>query len=361
MNIGILSMQHVKNYGSFLQAYALKKTLEDLGHQCEFVKIEKGIYLSGLERNISYLVKMALKRYLNWDAIRTFFIRLKYTKQYQDRFADIYLKELGVYNHALDNYDLVVIGSDEVFNFNQHTWYGYTTQLYGAVNNAKKVISYAGSFGTTTIEVIDNYGVRTSMSNALNNMTAISVRDYNSFQVIKSLLGKEPSINIDPVLLYDYHKLAIEPNEKDYIVVYSYPNRIKGPDEIAAITEFAKCKGKKLISICFYFPWCDKTVIPHPFEVLGYIKNADYVITDTFHGCVMSIKFNRPFVAMVRDSNRQKMSSLLEQFDLSDRMCEQFTNLQDRMESNIDYEQVNAQIEIEKENSLNYLKNSISK
>jgi polysaccharide pyruvyl transferase WcaK-like protein len=192
-------------------------------------------------------------------------------------------------------------------------------------------------------------------------MTAISVRDYNSFQVIKSLLGKEPSINIDPVLLYDYHKLAIEPNEKDYIVVYSYPNRIKGPDEIAAITEFAKCKGKKLISICFYFPWCDKTVIPHPFEVLGYIKNADYVITDTFHGCVMSIKFNRPFVAMVRDSNRQKMSSLLEQFDLSDRMCEQFTNLQDRMESNIDYEQVNAQIEIEKENSLNYLKNSISK
>ena len=243
----------------------------------------------------------------------------------------------------------MVIGSDEVFNFNQHGSYGFTIQLYGDVKNAKKVVSYAGSFGTTTIDVIDKFGVRDRLVAAMNKMVAISVRDSNSFEVVKDLLGEEPSFNIDPVLMFDYQKYAKVPKGKDYIVVYSYPNRIKGKEEIEAIKRFAKEKGKKLISICFYFPWCDETVIPHPFEVLCYMKNADYIITDTFHGCVMSMKFNKQFVALVRDSNRQKMSSLLNQFGLGDRMCEDFGRLKEKMENVIDYVPVNEQIAKETE------------
>lgn len=356
MRIGILSMQHVRNYGSFLQAYALKTTLESFGHQCEFVDIEQGAPLPGLERNLKYLVGMAIKRYFNWSTVKTLLPRRKYTKIYQKRFDNEFLPELGIYKHTFEKYDLVVIGSDEVFNFNQHTSYGFTPQLYGDVRNAKKVISYAGSFGTTTIDVIDKFGVRDRLVQAMSKMTAISVRDTNSFEVVKSLLGKEPSFNIDPVLMFDYQKYAKEPKEKDYIIVYSYPNRIKGKEEIEAIKRFAKEKGKKLISICFYFPWCDDTVIPHPFEVLGYMKNADYVITDTFHGCVMSMKFNKRFVALVRDSNRQKMSSLLNQFGLGGRMCEEFGDLNQRMDNVIDYASVNEIIAKETEKSLTYLK-----
>jgi len=356
MRIGILSMQHVRNYGSFLQAYALKTTLESFGHQCEFVDIEQGVPLPGLERNMRYLVGMAFKRYFNWNAIVSSLGRMKYQKLYYERFDKEYLPELGIHKHTFKEYDLVVIGSDEVFNFNQHTTYGFTTQLYGDVKNAKKVVSYAGSFGTTTISVVDKFGVRDILAKTLGNMAAISVRDNNSFNVVKALLHKEPSFNIDPVLMFDYQKYAKVPNEKDYIVVYSYPNRIKGKDEINAIKRFAKEKGKKLISICFYFPWCDETVIPHPFEVLGYIKNADYVITDTFHGCVMSIKFNKQFVALVRDSNRQKMSSLLNQFGLGGRMCEEFGDLKQRMDNAIDYAPVNEIIAKETEKSLTYLK-----
>lgn len=355
MKIGILSMQHVRNYGSFLQAYALKTTLESLGHQCEFVEIEKGESLPGLERNLKYLVGMAFKRYFNWNAIVSSFGRMKYQKLYYERFDKEYLPKLGIHNHTFSEYDLVVIGSDEVFNFNQHTPYGFSTQLYGDVKKAKRVISYAGSFGTTTLEVIDKFQVREKMTKALKKMSAISVRDTNSFNVVKSLLDIDSSLNIDPVLMFDYQKYAIGPKEKDYIVVYSYPNRIKGKEEINAIKTFAKDKGKKLISICFYFPWCDETVIPHPFEVLGYIKNADYVITDTFHGCVMSIKFNKQFVALVRDSNKQKMSSLLDQFGLGERMCEAFDDLKERIEQKIDYCSVNKQIEVEAKKSLEYL------
>ena len=352
-------MQHVRNYGSFLQAYALKTTLESFGHQCEFVDIEQGNPLPGLERNLKYLVGMAFKRYFNWNAIVSSLGRMKYQKLYYERFDKEYLPELGIHKHTFNEYDLVVIGSDEVFNFNQHTTYGFTTQLYGDVKNAKKVLSYAGSFGTTTIDVVDKFGVRDVIAKAMGRMAAISVRDDNSLNVVKNLLGKEPSYNIDPVLMFDYQKYAKEPKEKDYIVVYSYPNRIKGKEEINAIKRFAKEKGKKLISICFYFPWCDETVIPHPFEVLGYMKNADYVITDTFHGCVMSIKFNKQFAALVRESNMQKMNSLLDQFGLSERACHDITQIGAIVDRDIDYNPVNDLLKKEHIKSIDYLKSNL--
>lgn len=356
MKIGILSMQHVRNYGSFLQAYALKKKLEAFGHQCEFIDIEPGITLPGLERSWRYLIGMGIKRYFNWGTVKTLLPRRKFTKIYQSRFDNEFLPELGTHKHTFEKYDLVVIGSDEVFNFNQHTSYGFTPQLYGDVKRADKVISYAGSFGTTTLQVIDKYGVREQIAAALSKMAAISVRDTNSLLVVKDLLGKEPFMNIDPVLMFDYHKYAVEPEEKDYIVVYSYPNRIKGKDEIEAIRSFAKAKGKKLISICFYFPWCDETVIPHPFEVLGYMKNADYIFTDTFHGCVMSIKFNKKFAAIVRESNLQKMSSLLDLFGLGERACHDITQIGAVVERDIDYNPVNDLLKKEQIKSIEYLK-----
>lgn len=73
----------------------------------------------------------------------------------------------------------------------------------------------------------------------------------------------------------------------------------------------------------------------------------------------MSIKFNKQFVALVRDSNKQKMSSLLDQFGLGKRMCEEFGNLKERMEQKIDYEPVNEQIAIEAEKSKQYLRSCL--
>ena len=362
MKIGILSMQQVRNYGSFLQAYALKYTLESFGHQCEFIDVEPGTILPGYERNFKYFAKKAFQRYFNWSALRTLGTlgkRLKFTKLYHERFDKEFMEELGVYKHTFTNYDVVVIGSDEVFNFNQNTFYGFSIQLFGDVKNANKVISYAGSFGTTTVDVIDRCRVRDAIVNAMSKMAAISVRDTNSFGVVKDLLGKEPSMNVDPVLIFDYQKYAIEPKEKDYIIVYSYPNRFNGKKEVNVIKQFAKQKGKKLISICFYFPWCDETLMPHPFEVLGYMKNADYVITDTFHGCVMSMKFNKQFVTFSRESNKQKLTSLLDQFSLSNRICNTPEEIFMKMEQPIDYKPVNEKIKDETNKALAYLKSNI--
>jgi hypothetical protein len=69
--------------------------------------------------------------------------------------------------------------------------------------------------------------------------------------------------------------------------------RIIEEKEINAIKEMAKKYNKSLLSMEFFYDWCDKIVIPNPFEVLSYFIHADYIITDTFHGALLSLKYNR--------------------------------------------------------------------
>lgn len=351
MKVGILSMQKVMNYGSFLQGFALKKTIEELGHQCEFIDIEQGRVFPELKLSYAFLFKKVVERYMKWDVLT----RLRYTRIFRKRFNTEFFDLLGVNTHTITHFDAVVIGSDEVFNFAQRVPWGYTPQLYGKVSNANKVISYAGSFGHTTMQDIEYYGVKDEIEDSLRSMAAISVRDKNSYELVHKLTGKSPLIHVDPVLMFDYLPYVQLPDLKDYIVVYTYPNRIKDKKEIAAIRSFARKYNKKLISIGFYFPWCDETVIPTPFEVLGYMKQADYIVTDTFHGSVMSLKFNRPFVALVRSSNKQKMTSLLSQFNLANRIVEDINLLEETMLQKSNYDYVNLLLKAERVKSLDYL------
>ena len=355
MKVGILSMQKVKNYGSFLQGFALKKTIEELGHQCEFIDIEQGKIFPELKRSFSFLINKAIERYCKWDV----FTRISYTKRFQQRFQNEFFDLLGANVHTLNHFDVAVIGSDEVFNFAQRVPWGYTTQLYGNIGNADKVISYAGSFGHTTMKDINYFGVKDEITKAMKSMKAISVRDQNSFDIVSKLIGNPPMIHVDPVLMFDYLPYVKPIGRKDYMIVYTYPNRIKDKKEISAIKNFAKKHKKKLISIGFYFPWCDETVIPDPFEVLGYMKGADYIVTDTFHGSVMSLKFNRNFAALVRSSNKQKMTSLLSQFHLQDRIVDNINDLENKLLMTSNYEFVNEELLRERQRSLDYLKNNI--
>ena len=353
--VGILSMQKVRNYGSFLQGFALKSMIESFGYECEFVDIEQGKIFDELKRTPQFLLKKAVERYLKIDV----FTRLKYTKEFNQKFDNEIFDLLSVNKHTITKFDTVVIGSDEVFNFAQRVPWGYTPQLYGKVQNANKVISYAGSFGHTTIDNIEHFGVKQEIANAMNSMAAISVRDQNSFEIVRSLTSIEPIVNVDPVLAFDYTSYVKPSNRKDYIIIYTYPNRIKDNKEISAIRTFAKKHGKKLISVGFYFPWCDETVIPDPFEVLGYIRDADYIVTDTFHGSVMSLKFNKKFASLVRSSNKQKMTSLLQQFGLQERIVDDITKLEDILLPESNYTTTNETLAIESKRSYNYLEQNL--
>lgn len=357
MKIGILSMQEVKNYGSFLQAFSLKKNIEALGHQVEFINIVPGEQLEEYRQPKFVRYKKLFTRLWGWDFIR----RFKSIYQFQNRFSKEFLPYLGVKKKAEDrHYDTVVIGSDEVFNFAQQTWFGFSPQLFGYGLNADKVITYAASFGATDTGKMEALDKRQEVAAYLRNLDSISVRDINSCNTVKELTGTLPKMNVDPVLIYDYSEyIPTQRHKGDYIIVYSYPGRISDKKEIEVIKTFAKSKNLRLLSIGHYFPWCDATVVPTPFEVLAYFRDAAYIVTDTFHGTIFSIKFNKQFATIVRGMNNNKLTSLLEQFGLRDRIVAQLDDLATIEDASIDYDSVNIRIAEEKERSITYLRQNL--
>ncbi len=355
MKVGILSMQKVMNYGSFLQGFALKKTIEGLGHHCEFIDIEQGKIYPEYKRTFLFFIKKIFHHFIKWD----FFYRVKYAMEFRNRFKNEFYEMLEANKHSIKHFDTVVVGSDEVFNFAQNVPWGYTPQLYGMIINTNKSISYAGSFGHTTMNDILYHQLKDEIATHMNKFSAISVRDNNSYNIVKELTKKEPVLHVDPVLMFDYTPYIQPVNLKNYIIIYTYPNRINNRKEINAIKSFANKYNKRIISIGFYFSWCDETVIPTPFEVLGYIQGADYVVTDTFHGSVMSIKLNKKFATIVRNTNRQKLTSLLSQFNLENRIVDNIESLEEKLLPNCDYISINQKIERECIRSLQYLQNNL--
>ena len=350
MEVGIMSMQRVENYGSFLQAYGLKKEIEKLGHMVQFVdyQAEPSVVLPGEEQKsssansrISKAFHMLSPAYRAWrkKQIKMNSTFQEFSKVYNEQF----LPKLDVkkeYN-ICPKLDMLVIGSDEVFNCTQPgNKVGFSRQLFGKNNNAKKVISYAASFGSTTHEKLEQYHIAEEVGELLSKFDWISVRDENSQKIVERLCGFSPASHIDPVLLYDF--LEVEnmsiPME-NYIVVYAYADRIKGK-EAEAIREFAKRENKKILSLGFYQPFCDEYVLASPLEVLAYIKYADYVITDTFHGTVFSIKYQKKFGTIIRDSNRQKLGDLMQRFGVMERQICELEGLRQIMVSELDKEKV---------------------
>lgn len=259
-----------------------------------------------------------------------------------------------VYNPELD---VLVIGSDEVFNCTQsNPDVGYSLELFGKNNNSNKLISYAASFGSTTLEKLDKYNKRDEIAECLKQFDAISVRDKNSYDIVKSLTDVEPFSNVDPVIIsnFDDEVSSIKIEMKDYVIVYAYSGRIT-EEEAVAIQEFAHKRGKKTLSIGVRQAFTDEYVCADPFTMLAYFKNADYVITDTFHGTVFSIKYQIPFATLIRESNKEKLSDLLDKFDLSIRMLTKLSDIDTVIDGCFNKDNVTSYIDNYSNQSVNYL------
>lgn len=351
MEVGIMSMQRVENYGSFLQAYGLKKEIEKLGHTVQFVdyQVEPSVVLSEEEQKSGTANSKILKAFHMlspaYRAWRKKQIKMNSTfQEFSKAYNEQFLPKLNVIKKEYNicpKLDVLVIGSDEVFNCTQPgSKVGFSRQLFGKNNNAKKVISYAASFGSTTYEKLEQYHIAEEVGELLSQFYSISVRDENSRKIVETLCDFFPASHIDPVLLYDFSEVdSISIPMDNYIVVYAYADRIKGK-EAEAIREFAKRENKKILSLGFYQPFCDEYVLASPLEVLAYIKYADYVITDTFHGTVFSIKYQKKFGTIIRDSNRQKLGDLMERFDVTKRQICELEGLRQIMVSELDKEKV---------------------
>lgn len=368
--IGILSMQRIKNYGSFLQAYGLKKLIEEYGHEVEFVDyhVEKPIIVDN-SKNKNILTK-------GIEAIcedASFIQKIQYIK-HKRNFGKKYYHLLNIndnfnYNPKLDT---MVIGSDEVFNCIQsNSNVGYSLELFGKNNNARKLVSYAASFGNTTLDKLRKYNKEKEIASLLKDFDKISVRDMNSKKIVNELTYNDVCINLDPVLIFEFmnHKELI-PNinvKEKYMIVYAYSGRIS-KQESKFIKAFALKNKLKVYAIGGAQRCADKFIDCSPFEVLAYFKNAEFVITDTFHGSIFSIINNKKFATIIRKShgesygNEEKLKFLLEKLDLNTRIIyslNDIESIENKFNSLIDYSKTNAIIDNERKKARRFLKENL--
>lgn len=354
--VGILSMQRIPNYGSFLQAYGLKKIIEDLGNEVVFVDYT---YEAPIVDNKLTMRKLSKKIVDNLNVVKKVKIRKgwKHFKNEYKMFIKKYFNigdEKNIHPQDISN---LVIGSDEVFNCMQGYPVGYSKELFGANYDNINVITYAASFGYTNLEMLEKYGISDEVARYLRNLNAISVRDKNSFNIVNQLIGDSPYQNFDPVLVseFEYSKKV---DLKDYIIVYTYPGRLKKNEE-KYIKEFAKKNNKKIVSLGFYQTIADLNLYVDPLDVFSYFKNADFIITDTFHGTIFSIKTNSKFCTIIRDSNKNKMSDLLKKLKQEDRKVELLKDIDIMYNQEIDYAETNELIRNERKRTIEYLKEKI--
>lgn len=366
--VGILSMQRVINYGSYLQAYALKQMLINNGaSSVEYIDIVKGRELKGYEysglpyklRRLKALLKLIVGgRVLGKKRTIAFMKDVRSKIEYSWGILG-----LSKQHKQPVNLDLAVIGSDEVFHCCQSTSWGFTHQLYGDIPQAKVVCSYAGSFGGTKLSDIKRLGIENEISSELKKLTHISVRDKNSEEIVKAICGITPLRHIDPVLAYGFNEELNQSNAincNDYILIYSYPDRINQKQEIKAIVDFAKVTGKKLVSIMSRYNWCDLAVIPSPLEMLSWFKNADYVISETFHGTIFSIISHKKFVTIGRESSIPKLTSMLEPYSLEHRLLHSMDDLRRVIDEPVDYDNVEEILSQLRHEASGYLKKILS-
>jgi hypothetical protein len=360
MNYGIITHYDVHNHGAILQLYALIKALEQRKVDAKALRFNKNYDFMGTALKNKYEVSIkSVAIYVDYllknGIAKTLFNIQK--KRILDHFKNVN-HLIGNYYSETDKLDAVIVGSDEVFAL--HT--GPTPVFFGHACPANKIFSYAGSFGPTKYEDIEQLHCLPFVRSGLEAMKGISVRDKNSQDIVKQLTEKESVLVCDPVILYGYieeiknfPKLDLPP----YLLVYAYDYNMNQPEEIAAIQSYAKKEGLLIVSPGFYHKWCDRNININPLQLLQYFSNAACVVTDTFHGSVMSIITNRNLAVKIR-GNGNKLHNLLEEYNLIDRIVDDNLNLDTVFAQNIDFDKLTNEVENRRNSSMEFLERMIN-
>lgn len=341
MKICIVTVYNSLNYGSYLQAFALNQVLNEFGGEVSF--LDTKARNPGIQT-----LSLTTRKIISFKFSYAYFQTVKYAsfKKAIKRFAICSNSET-----SLKEQDVFVFGSDEIWNISRKEFRDYPIFLGVGLPNSY-LVSYAVSINTTKLEQIKG---NKFFINALERFSKLSVRDSYTLDTLKVVTTKNIKHVLDPTFLLSkdvYKELEEECFEKNYILVYSYGNNLNHK-KINKIKLFAESKKMRLISVGFYLEWCDQSVPASPFLFLSYIKNASFIITDTFHGTVFSIIYNKAFVSY--GGCNRKISEILNQFGLGDRNVEDDTVLESVLETTINYKKVNNLIESYKDDSFEYI------
>lgn len=355
MKLGILTFHRAKNYGAVMQTYALNKVTRNLGFDSEVIdyrynKIEND-YVFFKSKNIKKIAKDLMNYPLKRGKWKKF-----------DRFIEknvclskkVYAKteELEMTNEI---YDCYLTGSDQVFNLKMTG--NDKNYFLNFVNSQKKKNSYAASFGQKEIPE-ENQGLYQKL---LFDFNSISIREKDADKIVKNLTDKTPRIDVDPSFLLDkeqWKEISVVPKEKNqYILLFVMQ---KNDTIFKFAEELSNKTGYPIIFITDGYKKClkakhKKTVSPE--EWLGYFLNAEYIITNSFHGLAFAVNFNKRFFVELQKppaTGNSRLETILQEYQLQDRLIKNGTNK--AIDKDIDWDFVNEELNKNKQKSLDYLK-----
>lgn len=381
------------NYGSSLQGFATVKKVADFGYNYEIIRYNKtrdlmslaknfiGLMRSGAYKQWKYLQQKKKDFRDNPEFARTREIRVKavdsFKKHYLDSVSHFYIGYKAL-QEGSKNYDVIFVGSDQVWG--PLSLYSRFYNLYFVVDSVPK-FSYASSFGVSEVFPWQRKGVY----GFLNRMDMIGVREQRGKEIVKELTGKNAQVVCDPTFLLtsDEWLAALLENEKSrgrvregepysidepFILSYVLGEREDIREEIKKLRKESGLKVVNLPHIDNYHAMDNdlgdiSLYDVDPFDFIRLIRDAKYIVTDSFHGSVFSILMHKKFVTFYRKPSSEKgntnsrIDSLFNIFGLSDRLFS--GDIYAQIQKNINYAFVDIKVDELRKESLDFLQKGL--
>jgi len=297
--IGVLTFHRCINYGSYWQARCLVEGLRGLGYEAELLD-----HVSPAVDRAEW--RCALSPVLpQRTAPADFPLYAEKARKFFDAFAQLPLSPPFPLDDPaqMADYDLVIVGSDEVWNL-RHPWYGGKSIFYGDGLRAGRLASYAASFGNHAV----SEGLPSDWAQKLQQFDRISIRDENSRQLIETALEREPEMVLDPVMQFPPAASGEPDLDEPYVAIYGH----SFPDWFSTgVAQWARENELMLVSIGYRNGWADAHwVEAGPRDFARIMAGAEAVATNFFHGCVFALINGKPFVCAPSDYRFNKVRDL---------------------------------------------------
>jgi Polysaccharide pyruvyl transferase len=376
MRIATLTLPLWNNYGGIIQAYALRRTLESLGFSATFIDLRRRP-ISMRDMLVRKLKKFVKKNILRRKDITVYpddkqieFISMN-TRNFVEskiwpKTGIIYFDELNELNSQFDGF---VVGSDQVWRPEYAP--RISTYFLDFVLDGKARLAYSASFGTS--EWKHQEEIRAYCAELLGKFDGVSVRENSAVSLVKTMFGMDSVQVCDPTLLI---------SQADYIALASsgMSSSSRGNGIFEYVLDSSQCKIDVLSRLKQISPLDSFSILPKKFDFdfssepdcyvyppiedwLRAFNECEFVFTDSFHGCVFSLIFNKPFLVVGNyERGLARFDSLLSKFGLHHRLVFSPDDVTTSLISDeIDWQQVNKTISEEKAMALDFISSTLKK
>lgn len=359
MKIAIVTLTKGANYGNRLQNYAVENVLKGIG--CRAVTLISDFRFADIDalHRCWYLLKRAFK-ISNYNYT---YRQLRFAK-----FNDQLLSYSGASNANIDSFDYVVYGSDQIWNTHfEASVVADFSFLFGETVPKRKKVAYSASVGTGDIP--EEYKKR--IAKALRDFHSISVREEQAASIICELTGRKVPVTIDPTLMLDaadWQRIEKKPHyvHKNEKILLTYFLGDLSPARKAFVDAVAQQFGLRVVAL--QNEWVKDIPDPAvyattPDEFIWLVHHCQLMLTDSFHGSVFSILFDKPFRCFGREESgvadmSSRMDTLFGKFGIGD-WCRGSVQEDPDHIFYKDYVSVPAVLERERQFALDYLKNAL--